>query len=229
MRERASPISEVGSTIMDFENDKLLKIKDVSRATGLAISTIYKKISEGEFPKPIHLGTRTVRWWQSAIAQWLDSKPGGRPAEIVPALTLDAPEASYHREALRPREPEIITVSKDTILSLDCCLLRISGVYFLIADDEIVYVGESENIIVRISQHIQSDKGKIFDRWCWLQVPAEERRKVERAYITRFNPRLNRAGVAKQVVQDAASKPMFGPGIIPGTMSGLRPKLTIKC
>ncbi|PZQ13666.1 MAG: transcriptional regulator [Ancylobacter novellus] len=56
---------------IDLENDRLLRISEVSHRTGLAASTIYKKMEDAGFPKPIKLGTRTVRWWQSQVAEWV--------------------------------------------------------------------------------------------------------------------------------------------------------------
>ncbi|WP_020187828.1 AlpA family phage regulatory protein [Methylopila sp. 73B] len=64
------------SATIDLENDRLLKIAEVSHRTGLAPSTIYKKMDTAGFPKPVKLGTRTVRWWQSAVVAWLSKQIG---------------------------------------------------------------------------------------------------------------------------------------------------------
>jgi len=50
---------------------KLIRIKEVMNRTGLARSTIYKYISEDNFPKPIKLGTRAVAWVESEIEDWM--------------------------------------------------------------------------------------------------------------------------------------------------------------
>ena len=41
---------------------KILRLPQVEDATGESRSTIYKRISEGEFPKPVKLGTKSVGW-----------------------------------------------------------------------------------------------------------------------------------------------------------------------
>ncbi|MEO0426178.1 MAG: AlpA family transcriptional regulator [Pseudomonadota bacterium] len=53
--------------------DPILRRPDVERLTGLARSTIYARMAEGTFPKPIKLGGSAVGWRQSAIAEWLEA------------------------------------------------------------------------------------------------------------------------------------------------------------
>jgi prophage regulatory protein len=50
----------------------ILRRKQVQARTGLSRSTIYLKISKGEFPPPIALGARAVGWLSSAIDQWIE-------------------------------------------------------------------------------------------------------------------------------------------------------------
>jgi len=53
-------------------NMKLIRIKEVMSRTGLARSTVYKYISENNFPKPIKLGSRAVAWVESEIEGWIN-------------------------------------------------------------------------------------------------------------------------------------------------------------
>jgi prophage regulatory protein len=48
----------------------ILRRPDVERATGLPRSTIYELISNGRFPKPVSLGTRSVGWLETEVAAW---------------------------------------------------------------------------------------------------------------------------------------------------------------
>ena len=52
---------------------KLLRIADVSTKTTLAKSTIWLKISQGKFPKPIKLGNSINVWMESDIDSWINS------------------------------------------------------------------------------------------------------------------------------------------------------------
>jgi prophage regulatory protein len=52
----------------------ILRRKQVQARTGLSRSTIYLRIAEGSFPKPVSLGARAVGWLESDIEQWLTSR-----------------------------------------------------------------------------------------------------------------------------------------------------------
>ena len=52
----------------------ILRLPDVKKRTGLARSTIYLRISNNQFPKPISLGGRAVGWLESDVENWLQSQ-----------------------------------------------------------------------------------------------------------------------------------------------------------
>ena len=52
--------------------NSILRRKQVESRTGLSRSTIYLRIKEGSFPKPISLGARAVGWLELEIEEWLD-------------------------------------------------------------------------------------------------------------------------------------------------------------
>lgn len=47
----------------------ILRRKQVENRTGLSRSTIYMKISDGNFPKSVPLGPRAVGWIESEIEE----------------------------------------------------------------------------------------------------------------------------------------------------------------
>ena len=51
-----------------------LRRRDVERMTGLSKSSIYAKMANGDFPKQITIGPRTVVWAESHIEAWMVSK-----------------------------------------------------------------------------------------------------------------------------------------------------------
>ena len=53
---------------------RIVRLREVMRITGLARSTIYQKIADGEFPKQIKLGERSVGWLASEIGRWIDER-----------------------------------------------------------------------------------------------------------------------------------------------------------
>jgi len=51
----------------------ILRRKEVLERIGLSNTTIYERIKDGTFPKPIRIGTsRAVGWIESEIDDWLD-------------------------------------------------------------------------------------------------------------------------------------------------------------
>ncbi len=56
------------------EKLSILRRKQVEKRTGLSRSTIYLRIQEGTFPRPIHLGARAVGWLEFEIEAWLAAR-----------------------------------------------------------------------------------------------------------------------------------------------------------
>ena len=52
----------------------ILRRKQVEERTGLSRSTIYLRIQEGTFPRPVNLGARAVGWLENEIEAWLASR-----------------------------------------------------------------------------------------------------------------------------------------------------------
>ncbi len=52
----------------------ILRLPIVKARTGLSRSTIYLRVSEGTFPKPVSLGARAVGWLESEIDAWLTAR-----------------------------------------------------------------------------------------------------------------------------------------------------------
>ena len=52
----------------------ILRLPTVKARTGLSRSTIYLRISEGRFPKPVSLGGRAVGWVEAEINDWLNQQ-----------------------------------------------------------------------------------------------------------------------------------------------------------
>ena len=52
--------------------DRLLSIKDVLDIVGISKSGLYKKINAGEFPAPVAIGQRAVRFREADVQSWMD-------------------------------------------------------------------------------------------------------------------------------------------------------------
>ena len=53
---------------------KLLRLRDVIKMTSLTTTTIYNYMSEGKFPKNIHLGPKISVWIEREIQEWINSQ-----------------------------------------------------------------------------------------------------------------------------------------------------------
>lgn len=53
----------------------LLTVKDLSAQTGMSMSTIYRKRSNGEsMPRAVKIGGHAVRWRQADVDTWIEEQ-----------------------------------------------------------------------------------------------------------------------------------------------------------
>ncbi len=59
----------------------VLRLPAVRMRVGISRTSIYQRMSEGTFPKPIHLGPKSVGWLEHEVDAWLaDCIAQSRPA-----------------------------------------------------------------------------------------------------------------------------------------------------
>jgi prophage regulatory protein len=62
---------------------RIMRLPEVEAATGEKRSTIYKRLSQGEFPKPVKLGAKSIGWVEEEIAAYNEARiaerDGGTP------------------------------------------------------------------------------------------------------------------------------------------------------
>ena len=49
---------------------RFLRLPEVLARTGLSRSTIYVRLDQGRFPRPVSLGARAVGWLESEVDEW---------------------------------------------------------------------------------------------------------------------------------------------------------------
>lgn len=57
---------------------KILRFPTVIEKTGLSRSTIYLKVSKGDFPKPVSLGANSVGFLETEVEEWIGDKISAR-------------------------------------------------------------------------------------------------------------------------------------------------------
>lgn len=60
----------------------LLRLPAVIQRVGYKKPTIYAKIKDGTFPKPVKLGERAVAWQESEIEVWIQARIGNADAAL---------------------------------------------------------------------------------------------------------------------------------------------------
>ena len=56
-------------------HDRLLTRAEVETRCGIARTTIYRLMRAGQFPEPVRVGPRAVRWPERELENWLASRP----------------------------------------------------------------------------------------------------------------------------------------------------------
>jgi len=179
-----------------------LTIENVCAITGLTKWTVYNRVRKKTFPEPRRITSRTSRWYVEEIVKWMAenqmpilcdieqftlenvrkkaeaekvSKPSTYVAEPLPEVTLENDPLTSE---------EIVSRSINVSPNAETC-----GIYFLIDEDNIVYVGQTKLWVVsRIIDHMVLKK---FDRFFFVACPRELLDVIETYYIYKFRPRDN--------------------------------------
>lgn len=66
----------------------------------------------------------------------------------------------------------------------------VTGIYFLFDGDEIVYVGQSVDIMTRVGAHLRD---KVFDSFNYIECDLCDLNNLEATYILELKPKYNQA------------------------------------
>jgi len=71
---------------------RILRRKEVEAHSGLARSTLYQRISEGLWSKPVHIGARAVGWPSREVSALIEARIAGLGDQEIRDLvrTLEA-------------------------------------------------------------------------------------------------------------------------------------------
>jgi prophage regulatory protein len=71
---KAAPVAATES-VREGDVARILRFKQVAALVGLGKSSIYRKVQEGTFPKPIKLGSaRASGWISTEVYDWIDDQ-----------------------------------------------------------------------------------------------------------------------------------------------------------
>lgn len=123
----------------------------------------------------------------------IDTKAGPQFDQIALSALTDSLRYVPDEE---PRPPKLSYAPKAMLAANEIIALSrprpkaVSGVYFLIRHNQIIYIGQAVNIPIRIAVHARRI---MFDRYHSIECALSRLDAVERAYIRKFRPLLNRA------------------------------------
>ncbi|MNV96689.1 Prophage CP4-57 regulatory protein (AlpA) [compost metagenome] len=63
-----------GSAHVSRPPDRLLRLPEVQRLTGLGRSAIYQQMKEGFFPRSVKIGPRAATWSEAAVQAWIHQR-----------------------------------------------------------------------------------------------------------------------------------------------------------
>lgn len=101
---------------------------------------------------------------------------------------------------------------------------RHAGVYFLMREENVVYVGQSINVLSRIQKH-KNDKTKDFNLYNYILCDVESLDIMESLYIHRFKPEYNKnVPISFHMIISALNRPTYKSGPKEG-----KPKKKVLC
>jgi hypothetical protein len=89
---------------------------------------------------------------------------------------------------VRRIDPLAALLSIDELLALPSAWI---GIYFLIFEGSIQYIGQSSDVHARIKEHTRAKRVK-FDRAVWIECDVADLDYLEASYIKQCRPPLNR-------------------------------------
>ena len=60
---------------------RFLRLPEVLARTGLSRSTIYVRLDQGRFPRPVSLGARAVGWVEAEVDEWMRERIAARRSD----------------------------------------------------------------------------------------------------------------------------------------------------
>lgn len=64
---------------MNARDDRILRLPEVTRRTGLSRASVYALIARGKFPAQVKLSERAAGWFESEVVEWLESRQRVEP------------------------------------------------------------------------------------------------------------------------------------------------------
>ena len=57
---------------------QLITLKAVTAKVSLGRSTLYRLVASGQFPKPVRVGSKAIRWVAAEVDDWIEVQAASR-------------------------------------------------------------------------------------------------------------------------------------------------------
>ena len=84
---------------------RFLRLPEVQARTGLSRSTIYVRLDQGRFPRPVSLGSRAVGRIEAEVDEWIRERIAESRGEGPPAAGHDEAAPGIAKAVQRAAEP----------------------------------------------------------------------------------------------------------------------------
>ena len=167
---------------------KFLTIEQASQVVGLSAERLENLATSGHAPHyycdglgPLFQKTELKQWISDNLVQARGGMP--MPRELPVLCPIDRTNTKQI-----PPTP-LLGLMGLAMLSIPP---NISGVYFLCDGDDVVYVGQSVQVVNRIATHLAEGRKKFdADRVFFMPCPPPDLNAVEGQFIRLLNPKYN--------------------------------------
>jgi hypothetical protein len=168
-----------------------------------------RKRSEGRhhWPHNLYRNAAGTFWFRNPATGDATSLGKNESQAIRDAARLNAALAEFvtpdGHAAANDSDINAEEIDDDGLKSAECILrsaktaFHLCGIYFLLANAEIVYVGQSIDCNRRIFEHMR-DPTKTFDSYYVIECQSHLLCELEARYIAKFSPLLNVARPSKE-------------------------------
>ncbi|WP_120636053.1 helix-turn-helix domain-containing protein [Ruegeria sp. EL01] len=163
-----------------MSQQEFLRAPQVAEILGIGVSTVWRHAKQGKLPRSTKIGGS--RRWAKADLQRAYPNLSFHVASQEPAPTAKIVVTNPVAAAVLDR------MDANSVVEFNPDRLPRSGVYFLILNGHVVYVGQSRNIVQRINTH-RADKA--FDKVQVFPCEPYELNDYEGFFIRLLRPPLN--------------------------------------
>lgn len=165
----------------------LYNAEDISKRFSVPVAVIREMVMQGHMPHYRIKGIEEPFFRLPEAKEWISNnlieRIKGRKLVPPQVVVLSNPAQYYPRGV-----PQAIS----TIVGLEEIRTeQLCGVYFLCLGNEVVYVGQSTNVMARFQTHCQERRNQ-FERIFFIRVPFCNLNEVERRFIESLQPKLNK-------------------------------------